>query len=597
MDSLHDLLWALRVQDLTPRLKLLGVKPEKVNKGCLIDTLKREYNDEGLRRIWDSLSELDRAAVAETVYHPDNLYNARKVRATYGGVPDFYIKPEGTKRWGYTQDSRNIARIQLLLFPSIQTRQPGLPSDLVESLRSFVPEPEAPRPPMLPGPPEEAGLILRETTPEAVAELRSLLRLAESGDLRASEKTSLPSAAGVHRMLGVMPNGDFYPPEIAFRPGRESWEQEIGALKPVGWTRMLHTARLVDIRGTKSKLTPKGMKALSAAPHETLRMLWKKWVANTRHDEFHRVEAVKGQRGKTSRMTAKPPRRQAIESALRECPVGQWIDTHGFSRFMQAADLTFDVARDLWRLYFCERQYGSLTYEGYGGWNILQHRYLLGLLFEYAATLGMVDVAYVHPAGAIPDLRGLWGTDDLEWLSRWDGLRAFRLTELGAYCLGLSETYTPSLPPSTLRLETGTNLVIRQTAGTLEPADRLLLESWAEPINEDSWKLAPLLARRAVERGQNAEEFADFLRERDPQPLPQTVEGFIDAAEQDGRAVRFQGEALLFDCRDAKTAQRICGHKNLQNICRPTGDTGIVVPEPHANTFRKTVRAMGLGVI
>ena len=92
--------------------------------------------------------------------------------------------------------------------------------------------------------------------------------------------------------------------------------------------------------------------------------------------------------------------------------------------------------------------------------------------FTVDATLGMVGVAYVHPEGAIADLGGIWGADDLEWLSCWDGLRAFRLTELGAYCLGLSKTYDPSVPPSTLQLETGTNLVICQTAGALEPADR-----------------------------------------------------------------------------------------------------------------------------
>jgi len=49
-------------------------------------------------------------------------------------------------------------------------------------------------------------------------------------------------------------------------------------------------------------------------------------------------------------MTAKPSRRQTIESALRECPVGRRIDTHGFSQFMQVNNLTFEVARVPWKL-------------------------------------------------------------------------------------------------------------------------------------------------------------------------------------------------------------------------------------------------------
>lgn len=212
METLHDMLWSLRLQDLRPRLKLLDVKPE-----------------------------------------------------------------EG-RRWGYTDDPRNMGRIQLLLFKSSAYGLPVIPSDLVEPLRSFVPEPQAARPPAEAEPPEEPDLTIRVTVLEAAAELMALLRLAESGGLNVSDKTGLPSAAGIRKMLAVMPNGDFYSPETAFLTEKKSWAQEIGAIKPVGWARMLHTAGLVDVGSTKSKLTPKGMKALSEPPHETLRMLWRKWV-------------------------------------------------------------------------------------------------------------------------------------------------------------------------------------------------------------------------------------------------------------------------------------------------------------------------------
>ena len=42
------------------------------------------------------------------------------------------------------------------------------------------------------------------------------------------------------------------------------------------------------------------------------------------------------------------------------------------------------------------------------GWEILQARYALCVLFEYAATLGLIDVAYVPPADAREDFRRLW---------------------------------------------------------------------------------------------------------------------------------------------------------------------------------------------
>jgi hypothetical protein len=47
----------------------------------------------------------------------------------------------------------------------------------------------------------------------------------------------------------------------------------------------------------------------------------------------------------------------------------------------------------------------------------------------------VIDVAYADPGGARDDYGGLWGTDYLAWLSRYDGLAAVRVNELGAAIL------------------------------------------------------------------------------------------------------------------------------------------------------------------
>lgn len=56
-------------------------------------------------------------------------------------------------------------------------------------------------------------------------------------------------------------------------------------------------------------------------------------------------------------------------------------------------DILWSMTNDPWKLYICERQYGSLGYAGFHEWNILQLRYILCFLFEYAATLGLIDIA------------------------------------------------------------------------------------------------------------------------------------------------------------------------------------------------------------
>ena len=56
----------------------------------------------------------------------------------------------------------------------------------------------------------------------------------------------------------------------------------------------------------------------------------------------------------------------------------------------------------------------------------------------------MIDVALIPPAGARYYYGGLWGTDELAYLSRYDGLMYFRITALGAYCVGTQTEYQPA---------------------------------------------------------------------------------------------------------------------------------------------------------
>jgi hypothetical protein len=103
--------------------------------------------------------------------------------------------------------------------------------------------------------------------------------------------------------------------------------------------------------------------------------------------------------------------------AVVACPPGRWVEVDAFFRYMQAEDLDPKVARDPWKLYFAEPHYGSLGYDGFHGWSLLQGRYTLCVLAEYAATLGLVDLAHTDPAGARGDTTT---TGDAVWTLRRD---------------------------------------------------------------------------------------------------------------------------------------------------------------------------------
>jgi hypothetical protein len=156
---------------------------------------------------------------------------------------------------------------------------------------------------------------------------------------------------------------------------------------------------------------------------------------------------------------------------------------------MQAAAFSFEVTRDPWDLYLVDPQYGSLGYASSHDWDILQERYLLAFLFEYAATLGLIDVAYTEPEGARPDFYDLWGADDIGYLSRYDGLVSFRLNPLGAYCLGLADEYTASRIEAKSSITALPSLQLN-VSGELSPDESLLLETYAEKESDKVWRLS-----------------------------------------------------------------------------------------------------------
>jgi hypothetical protein len=86
------------------------------------------------------------------------------------------------------------------------------------------------------------------------------------------------------------------------------------------------------------------------------------------------------------------------------------------------------------------RRCDPVGYDGFHDWTLLEGRYTLAVLFEYAATLGLIDIAYTDAAGAREDFRENWGTDDLEFLSRYDGLQAIRINALAPMSLGSRST-------------------------------------------------------------------------------------------------------------------------------------------------------------
>lgn len=136
-------------------------------------------------------------------------------------------------------------------------------------------------------------------------------------------------------------------------------------------------------------------------------------------------------------------------------------------------------------------------------------------------------MTYVQPEGARQDFHNLWGADDLEFFSRYDGLLYFRLTPLRAYCLGLTDRYVPTRATARAIISVLPSLKVSVTGEALLPEEMLLMETYAEKESESVWYLDRARTMAALENGHQIAELREFLQAGDDQPLPETVEGFL----------------------------------------------------------------------
>jgi hypothetical protein len=223
----------------------------------------------------------------------------------------------------------------------------------------------------------------------------------------------------------------------------------------------------------------------------------------------------------------------------------------------------------------------------------LQGRFVLAFLFEYAATLGLMDVAYISPIRARNDFRDRWGTDDHWCLSRYDGLLFIRINSLGAWCLGMAEHYEPEAVTVRPVLKVLPNLDVVATDVPLSPGDVLLLERFAERQSEAVWHLQASKLLEAVEGGLTVGELKDFLAARSPGPLPQTVEVFLaDLAHKAGQ-LEDQGTARLVACADAHVARVLANDRRLRKLCQRAGERHLVFRAADEVAVRRALRELG----
>jgi hypothetical protein len=408
-----------------------------------------------------------------------------------------------------------------------------------------------------------------------------VLELCAAGEVKCSATTGRPSAATIRTIDAYLAHGDFYADE---------------PIAAFAWPLLVQAGGLAKLDGTRLQLTPKGRAALGRPPAETIRHLWQRWLTHAMIDEFSRIEQIKGQRI-ANVLTAAKPRRQMVATALATCLSGEWLDVDTLFTAMRRGNMSPIIVRTdraLWKLYLEDPQYGSLGYDGFHDWELLEGRYTLAVVFEYAGPLGLIDLDYLQPGGARDDFRDNWGGDDLDALSRYDGLQAIRLTALGSYVLGLTNTYQPTNSglAEAQPLKVLPNLDIVAT-GDVAAADRLILSAYAKQTGDRVWTASATSLLTAIDAGRDLAEFTTFLTQRAEHDLPGTLSTLITDIHRRAGQLTDLGHARVIECADPALAALIRHDRGLRTLCHPIGDRHLAVPPDHELTFRKALLKLG----
>jgi hypothetical protein len=421
---------------------------------------------------------------------------------------------------------------------------------------------------------------VRLTEQEAQLNLHSVLQLCAAGSLRCSDKTKRPTAATIRTVVSHLAHGDFYVSD---------------AIASFAWSLLIQAGGLASLDGGRVQLTAKGRTALRKPAADTICQLWQRWLTHAVIDEFSRIEEIKGRRV-SNVLTSAKTRRQTVATALASCPPNEWISVDNLFTTMRRGNMSPTVARSemaLWKLYLVDAHYGSLGYDGFRAWEILEGRYTLAVLFEYAGTLGLLDLDYIHPTGAREDFQNIWGGDDLDALSRYDGLQAIRLTALGRYALGLTATYQPPVgDEKTQVLKVLPNLDV-VAAETISPGDQLLLSAYAEQTADRVWTISAASLLGAINTGRDPGAFAAFLAQRAGHELPGSLKTLISDVTRRATQLTDLGHARVIECADPALAALITHNRTLRTLCYPIGDRHLALPRDQELKFRKALLKLG----
>ena len=527
-----------------------------------------------------SLTGPEKSFLAEIV-HSGRVPTGSQFQAKYGQpLPLIH---------GYRYSGKKPSVLAGFISPLSPARQ-GVPQEVLDTYKPFLPAPSAPQAKLLSGPPEAyEGRPVQIFSGERhiATELGRVLRLIHAGKIKITDSSRRPTDASTRLLAGTLVQPDFMlePPKAEVKEHTDV----AGPVRGHAWGVLVQQCGWAKPRSGSLILTDIGKDILASFTPAKFKSGVMQFLLDDDFDELHRINHIRGQTGKAKRWISPPgDRRSDFEDHVDVWPVEEWLRFDEAFRLIEAAGGISDVlTTNSEALYICDAHYGTI-FDG----RDLSAQFLRALVMESLATLGLVDIAWVYPHHLWPEFSDSYGCGAHSFLGRYDGLIAVRINALGAYCFGIRETFAFSLGEEEKRFHLLPNHEITAIA-TPDAADIAFLELITTQKSERVWQLEALTILRSMEQGTRLSDIREFLSNSARQGIPLNIDKWLEDLGEKSAACKKSHQAVLLEWGDPVQAHLVASSSGTRKLCHHAGENRIVVSERHLAAFVREARKLG----
>lgn len=328
---------------------------------------------------------------------------------------------------------------------------------------------------------------------------------------------------------------------------------------------------LLQIEGDAVRPGGAAVRLLRLSEQRLIRELFDAYLSDKRLQEIDYISGIRQCR----RVIHWNKARCAVIEELKKFPVGEYWSVACFSRILRITRRGFLRSRD-----------PDIAFTGnsssYVGWKYAEQP-VIDLVLSVLGALGILEIGWEF-----------WEEqDDYGNVAGYSRPAAFRITELGAWVLGLRKTYTPPKPEAP-KISGGFLVQPDFCVMVPESVDRLrhelFFERFLTRVSSDPmmavYRLDFESMLKALELGISIGEIRGYLTQGADKPVPENILRALDDWQTQSQRIKIRTVTLL-ETDDPVLLEEILHYKGMEQLAEERIQAAAVIDQQNAPKIKK----------